>query len=228
MSLPTPSYTEVCEDRDFVEWHRGCPWCAVWLIRLEQAQVIAQVAQARASVQQWLLPRYARQPHVTLGYRGLMAAAEGAHAAAEFGVAQLRADIQALQAAQLQPFALQVQGVGSFATVPYLAVAPTTALLAAHAALLAHGPYPGWRYVPHVTLGHYGSRLPLQTVLQQLQCSVPAAWNWQAPVTQLWLARYCTHDIAGALSFEGYFDLRTQTYHALAGACIGPAALNQS
>lgn len=58
MSLTPPSYTEVCEDRDFFEWHRGCPWCAVWLIRLEQAQVIAQVAQARASVQQWLLPPY--------------------------------------------------------------------------------------------------------------------------------------------------------------------------
>ncbi len=117
---------------------------------------------------------------------------------------------------------------GAFATVPYLAVAPTTALLAAHAALLAHGPYPGWRYVPHVTPWGTMAAAYLQTVLQQLQCSVPAAWHWQGPVTQLWLARYRTHDIAGALSFEGYFDLRTQAYHALADACIGPAALNQS
>lgn len=226
MPIPAPEYTEACEDRDFAEWHRGCPWCAVWLIRVEHAEVAAQMAQARARLQPWLLPRYARQPHVTLAYRGLLAAAEGWHAAAEFGPAQLRADIAALQSVQMQPFTLQLQGVGSFSTVPYLAVVPNAPLQVAHDALLAHAPYPGWHYVPHVTLGHYASRVPMHTALGQLQRSVSAAWRWQTQVTQLWLARYRTHDTAGPLHFEGYFDVRTQTYHAQPDACLGPAVLN--
>ena len=222
--MSATDYTEACEDRDFVEWHRGCPWCAVWLVRVEDDEVAAHMAQARASLQPWLLPRYARQPHVTLAYRGLLAG-EGGHAAAVFGAAQLCADVQALQAAQLQPFTLQLSGVGSFSTVPYLAVSPHEGLLAAHDALLAQAPYPDWRYVPHVTVGHYARRVPLSTVLEPLQRSVPAVWSWLTPVTQLWLARYRTHDIAGPLSFEGYFDLNTQTYHVQPDACLGAEAL---
>lgn len=221
MQPPSTVYTQACEDRDFAEWHRGCPWCAVWLLRVEQPEVVAMVAQARAHLAPCLLPRYARQPHITLAYRGLMAA-EGAWPHAEFGAQQLQADVRALQAAQLQPFALRLQGVGSFSTVPYLAVAsPAPAGLgAAHEALAAHAPYPGWRYVPHLTLGHYGAAWPLATVLAQLQKGVPPAWHCEVEVSALWLARYRTDDIAGRLHFEGRFDLRTQSYQAEPGALM--------
>ena len=214
--------TDISEDRDFVEWHRGCPWSAVWVLRTEHAPVVDRVAQARACLAPWLPPRYARQPHVTLAYRGLMAEG-GMYPHAVFDAQALRADVQALQSACLAPFALQLQGADSFSSVPYLAVAPSAALLGVHEALTAHAPaflYPGWRYVPHVTLGHYSQRLPLATVLEALQACVPARVWWQCRVQQLWLARYRTDDIAGALSFEGYFDCTTHRYHAVPGALL--------
>lgn len=219
--MPTIAHTEVCEDRDFAEWHQGRPWCAVWVVRAEAPRVQALVQVARSALRPWLLPRYARQPHITLAYRGLMPR-DAADTQAEFGLPQLLADVQALQAAQLPPFAWQLQGVGSFSTVPYLALSHSPALHIAHEALMARTPYPGWHYVPHITLGHYGRRLPLADALQALQSSVPDGPLHAAQADALWLARYRSSDIAGPLYFEGRFDLATQQYVAEPEALLQP------
>lgn len=219
--MPTIAHTEVCEDRDFAEWHQGRPWCAVWVVRAEAPRVQALVQVARSALRPWLLPRYARQPHITLAYRGLMPR-DAADTQAEFGLPQLLADVQALQAAQLPPFAWQLQGVGSFSTVPYLALSHSPALHIAHEALMARMPYPGWHYVPHITLGHYGRRLPLADALQALQSSVPDGPLHAAQADALWLARYRSSDIAGPLYFEGRFDLATQQYVAEPEALLQP------
>lgn len=219
--MPTIAHTEVCEDRDFAEWHQGRPWCGVWVVRAEAPRVQALVQVARSALRPWLLPRYARQPHITLAYRGLMPR-DAADTQAEFGLPQLLADVQALQAAQLPPFAWQLQGVGSFSTVPYLALSHSPALHIAHEALMARMPYPGWHYVPHITLGHYGRRLPLAEALQALQSSVPDGPLHAAQADALWLARYRSSDIAGPLYFEGRFDLATQQYVAEPEALLQP------
>lgn len=219
--MPTIAHTEVCEDRDFAEWHQGRPWCGVWVVRAEAPRVQALVQVARSALRPWLLPRYARQPHITLAYRGLMPR-DAADTQAEFGLPQLLADVQALQAAQLPPFAWQLQGVGSFSTVPYLALSHSPALHIAHEALMARTPYPGWHYVPHITLGHYGRRLPLAEALQALQSSVPDGPLHAAQADALWLARYRSSDIAGPLYFEGRFDLATQQYVAEPEALMQP------
>ena len=219
MDMPPTLETQACADRDFVEWHGGCPWCAVWVVRADEAPLQALVDQARAAIAPWLLPRYVRQPHVTVAYRGLMAGPE-LHPHAVFGRPQLLHDLQALQAAGLAPFALTVQGVGSFSTVPYLAVTQPPALQQAHEVLAGPSSDSNWRYVPHVTLGHYAQQLPLQTVLAQLQTRGVQYAAHPLPVEALWLARYRTDDIAGALHFEGRFDLRTQTYVPEPGALL--------
>lgn len=219
--MPTIAHTEACEDRDFAEWHQGRPWCGVWVVRAEAPRVQALVQVARSALRPWLLPRYARQPHITLAYRGLMPR-DAADTQAEFGLPQLLADVQALQAAQLPPFAWQLQGVGSFSTVPYLALSHSPALHIAHEALMARMPYPGWHYVPHITLGHYGRRLPLAEALQALQSSVPDGPLHAAQADALWLARYRSSDIAGPLYFEGRFDLATQQYVAEPEALLQP------
>lgn len=219
--MPTIAHTEVCEDRDFAEWHQGRPWCGVWVVRAEAPRVQALVQVARSALRPWLLPRYARQPHITLAYRGLMPR-DAADTQAEFGLPQLLADVQALQAAQLPPFAWQLQGVGSFSTVPYLALSHSPALHIAHEALMARTPYPGWHYVPHITLGHYGRRLPLAEALQALQSSVPDGPLHAAQADALWLACYRSSDIAGPLYFEGRFDLATQQYVAEPEALLQP------
>lgn len=224
MSESLPSLTQPCEDRDFLQWHRGCPWCAVWVVRLDGPAVDAVVHAARAVVAPWLLPHYARQPHVTLAYRGLMAGATP-HPQAEFSGQDLGADIRRLQSAGIEPFALQLQGADSFATVPYLAVAQAGPLHRLHAVMTGHTPYPGWHYVPHVTLGHYGCQMPMAPLVASLQNHVGPDVLWAGEVQALWLARYRSADIAGPLYWEGCFDLHQQCYQPAPGALLGTGGL---
>ena len=129
----------------------------------------------------------------------------------------LRADVAMLQSLRLRPFAVQVAGAGSFTTVPYLGVGRgQECLQRLHTALVPVDPAPDWRYVPHVTLGHYARRLPLREAVDKL-----LALTQDLPVFEvrvLALARYETADIAGPLTLEGVFELETGRYVAAPGA----------
>ena len=174
-----------------------------------------------------MLPRTERVEQVTVAYRGLCAgsnahdAAPALHTTAEFGADQLRADVQALAQAAQPPFTLELQGVGSFTTVPYLAVSQgTQALQTLHEALVSEPYTPGWRYVPHVTVGQYGQQVPLMDAVAQLQAQGIGQSQLVLAVTELALVRYATHDIAGPLVVEGLWDLSTQRYVPQPGALL--------
>lgn len=203
--------TQTCEDRDFAEWHQGCPWCAVWVVGLDIRQVRHHVAALRAAALPWLLPRYERQPHITLGYRGLMAGPQG-HRAAQFGVEHWAQDIATLQALAVQPLTVRLGGADSFATVPYLAVQDHPVLHQLHQALTGYVQDPDWQYVPHVTLGHYACSVPAAPVVQRLQAVAASLQQLEVVVDRIELVRYQSHDIAGALTVEGYWDMRLQQY----------------
>ena len=211
----SPELSEPCEDRDFAEWHQGCPWCAVWVVMLEGVALAQVLQQARASLGDALLPRYARQPHITLAYRGLCQG-EPVHAAQEYDAQALRADVALLQKLKQQPFAVQIAEPNSFTTVPYLSVkGDVPALQRLHAALVPQEPAPGWRYLPHVTIGHYAKQWPLREMVKQLkQLQALEQGLPEITVTQLALARYASAEIAGPLTLEGVFELDTGRYVA--------------
>lgn len=210
------AFSQPWKDRDFVEWHQGCPWCAVWVVMLQGHGLESVLQQARSRLGDALLPRHARQPHITLAYRGLCGVGDE-HAAREYDRLALRADVAMLQSLRPRPFAMQIAGAGSFTTVPYLGVGEgQECLQQLHAALVPAEPAPGWRYVPHVTLGHYARRLPLREAVDKL-----LALPRDLPVfevRQLALARYAAVDIAGPLQLEGVFELDTGRYVAAPGA----------
>lgn len=216
-----PVLTQVCENRDFTEWHQGCAWCTVWVLLLRGPALAQRVQRARLALGDWLWPGYARQPHVTIAYRGLMACGD-AHPAATFGVEQLRADVQRLQQALHGPATLRVYGSSSFSTVPYLCVAQEDAALLQqwHQVLVPQPPEPDWAYVPHVTLGHYARAVPVQQVQQRLNAALAGLSPVVCPTPQLWLVRYRTHAIAGPLVAEGYLDLTSRRYVTLPGALL--------
>ena len=231
MSCPT-SLTQACEDRDFVEWHRGCPWCAVWVLWPEDADLLAQVQRVRAQLASLLLPRYQRQPHVTVAYRGLVSGLQP-HPAQEYGSDQLWADMQALAQAAVAPVNLVVQGAGSFDTVPYLQVQGLhpedgARLQALHQVLHDTKQWRDWSYVPHVTLGHYAGQWPRSAVLQTLHEAVQNEPPRVLRCEKLWLVRYASHDVAGALVPEGYWDLQRQCYVRHEGALMAEKSSTQS
>lgn len=212
----SPPLSEPCEDRDFAEWHQGCPWCAVWVVMLEDTALERSLQLARARLGDALLPRYARQPHITLAYRGLCQSG-AVHAAQEYDAQALRVDVLLLQKMKQPPFELEVAGAESFSTAPYLGIrGDVAALQRLHATLVLKAPVPDWRYMPHVTIGHYARQLQLREAVKQL-----ARLDQRLPkisVTRLSLARYASADIAGPLTPEGVFDLNTGRYSAAPGA----------
>lgn len=219
LTIMNASYalSQPCEDRDFAEWHQGCPWCAVWVVLIDSEAVNATVQAARHLLGDALLTRYARQPHLTLAYRGLCDATP--HAAAEFAAEHLQADLHTLKALAQPPFAVQLQGVGSFTTVPYLSVTQGADVLTRlHDALQPWPPEPGWHYQPHVTLGHYARELPLLWAVDHLQSAGVGLPQLSIDVQQLALVRYASHDIAGPLVVEGLWDLQRQQYQPQHGA----------
>ena len=183
----------------------------------------ATVRSARHALGEALLPRYARQPHLSLAYRGLCAMEDGqTH---EFSVQHLQTDLARLQALRQPPFTVQLHGVGSFTTVPYLAVGQGSEVLSqVHDALQPWPPVPAWNYVPHVTLGHYARSMPLLDVIERLQGVGVGLAAVEVPVHELALVRYATSDIAGPLVVEGVWNLERQTYEPQADALLTPAA----
>ena len=191
------THTIACEDRDFPEWHGGRRHALVWALELHAPELQGCLADARSRLKDLLLPRYDRQPHVTIAFAGLAAEA----GLPGYDEVRLAADLSCLSALRAGPIELRASKWNSFPMVPYLAV-ESAWLHHAHAAL-DDGEHP-MDYVPHLTVGHWAGRWPRHEVLARLEAPVPTE-TWH--VVELSLLRYDTPDIAGPLEVVGRFNL---------------------
>lgn len=188
--------TIACEDRDFPEWHQGIPHAYLW-----GAASPVPLAPAREALDGYLLPRYERQPHVTVTYCGL--------AGLEFDDAQLGRDVAALQALPREPATITPSRWGSFLPSPTLEV-ESAVIMEAHRLLAAGRPASlDGDFTPHVTLGFYSGSWRFEEPLAVLR-ALPLPGPWQ--VGRLQLLRYDTHDIAGPLTVVGEYDLLRGAY----------------
>lgn len=193
------------QERDFVEWHGGCPTALVWAIDLRDPALAAQVAAARARLGDVLLPRYERHPHVTIAYAGL-APHEGATPEGHlYPQESLARDLDLLRGSGIGPLRVDVSGWDTFAMAPYLgAQVPGAADLRALLLGGAEG------YVPHVTLGFFAAGADAATLHERME-------GWDAPslhydVDALTLFGYATADIAGPLTVVGRLSLADGTW----------------
>ncbi|MGA4506993.1 2'-5' RNA ligase family protein [Propionibacteriaceae bacterium G1746] len=196
---------------DTPDWHGGRRHALVWAVLLDEP-AHQLTAAARGRLGGVVLPRYARQPHVTVRYAGLA----GEPGLPGYGLEQLRRDLAGLDA--LVPGAppqVRATGWSSFPMVPYLGM-QCAWLDDAHRALAAPDDDPGAPYRPHLTVGQYAVRMPVDKVLERL-ADCPAQGEWA--VGELALLRYETHDISGPLAVEGTVDLATGRW-AWAGAAV--------
>ena len=192
--------TIACQDRDFPEWHGGRTHALVWALLLEEPDVQQCVADARVRLEGLLLPRYERQPHVTVAFAGLVAEPDLPGYTGE----HLATDLATITPLLEGPVEIRATGWGGFPMVPYLAV-ESGWLHRAHAALEPNAvALHQMTYVPHVTLGHWCGQWPRWSVLERLDAPLPER-TWQVP--RLSLLRYKTHDISGPLERVGSLDL---------------------
>ncbi|MGO1489240.1 MAG: 2'-5' RNA ligase family protein [Arachnia sp.] len=208
--------TSACQDRDFPEWHGGRSHALVWALMLDASDIEQCLTAARGRLAGLLLPRYRRQPHVTVAFAGL---------AAEPGLPgydddRLSADLATMQSLIEGPVEIRPTGWGSFAMVPYLGVEANW-LHAARAALdITAVQLHKMPYVPHVTVGHWCGEWPFDVVLERLEGPVPQR-SWS--VSKLSLLRYATRDIAGPLEEVGSLDLVHGLWSPVGGALFRDA-----
>jgi 2'-5' RNA ligase len=214
------------ERRDFPEWHLGRPDYALWALEFDSTAIAARMAAAQRHLAPWLLDGYVRQAHITLSLCGFPSALP--RHADDFGPAQLRAQLAALQQVRPLPFAIAIGGLATFSSVPYLTVQAAgatlqtlRACLAAPSALAAPD-----RYVPHVTVGLYADAWPMPAVQQSLDAFAmcePGCEDVSARVSGVSLLAYTATEIGGRLRCLASYDFESGALHCKPGFPFAPA-----
>lgn len=192
--------------RDFPEWHLGRQRYALWALDLDQAAIRACVAAARAHLAPWLLPNYDRQPHVTLSLCGFPG--PGQIRADDYPPQRFQAQLQALTAASLVPFDVELGPLASFTSAPFLQIHDCDGGIARLRQLL-HGENPldnAGHYLPHLTVGLYDQAYATEEVasaLEQFQPTGPGRLR----IERLSLMSYQASVIAGPLARDFDFQL---------------------
>lgn len=191
--------------RDFPEWHLGRPDYALWALDVDTREVSRAVALAARQLDGLLLDDYRRQPHVTLALSGFPTPAP-AHAD-DYGPADFEAQRQALQALSLAPFEIDIGGLASFTSAPFLRVIDLDGgIERLHQAL--GGERPGGRYVPHVTVGLYSGAWPTAEVLPRLD-ALSALPPIRCRIERVSLMCYAATEIGGPLAILADHDLNS-------------------
>ncbi|MNZ94896.1 hypothetical protein D3C78_1140160 [compost metagenome] len=203
-----PAQTLACELRDYPEWHRGRARYGVWTLPVGCPRILARFERARAQLGDWLHDDYRRQAHITLFVCGFPA--EHAQFDDDFPAARLAAQQQAVRKLDIGAFELQIGGLDSFASAPFLTVSdPEGRLDALRSALAAHSPEIRQSdYHAHLTVGLYARSVPRPCVQRQL-----AAFAEGDPlplkVRELHYSSYAAAELFGPLHTEQRLTLRS-------------------
>ena len=188
------------EIRDFPEWHRGRDTYAVWVLRVEGRAIQAKFRAAREYLNGYLLEPYRRQPHITLFVCGFLVDAPQYND--DFAQEQLQAQIKIAEQTQIQPFEVEIGGINSFASAPFLEVRDPDNGIPCLREILSRGgrEFRTAPYTPHLTLGLYGGAFDSQEVMERFaRFSVePVRWT----VEGITLATYRAQEVVGPLTYQ--------------------------
>lgn len=192
------------ERRDFVDWHRGRSPYAFWGLDLDCPPVRARVGEVAQALSPLLLADYCRQPHVTLallGFPGLFPLAED-----EFDPLDIPARCLLWQ--RELPFDLNLGNPASFSSAPYLAIEDVDGGIARLRSQLvtAADDYPGFTYVPHVTVGLYREAWPVDLVRSAF-AAIPVREALPCRIEALCLMAYRPEVFGGALVCLARYEL---------------------
>lgn len=208
MTLFQEPFTLPSECRDFVEWHLGRSPYLFWAVDLDTPVVRQRIDRAAMQLDGLLLDTYCRQPHVTLDVCGFPSGEP--RYPDDFGPELVHAQCLALRAARLACFEIEIGGLASFSSAPYLGVADHGGGLAAVRKCLA---VDGTNrltgaFTPHLTVGLYAHAWPAAMVHSRL-AGFAAGEPLRCRVERISLMSYAPAEIGGPLSRVGSFHLES-------------------
>lgn len=209
----TPVLTLPSEQKDFVDWRRGRRYFALWAIDLDGPLLRQASADIRDALDDYWLPGYVRQPHLTVGLCGFPAAIAGQ--ADDYGFADFAAQCQALIAAAPARFDVEIGAPDSFVSAAYFSVRDLAGGLDKLRRILGSEAEEAG-FVPHVTFALYRSALPFSAVLAELQAGNPLAPCRLSVSKVAWMV-YEAAVIGGPLLKLGEFDFETGRFEVVAG-----------
>jgi 2'-5' RNA ligase len=206
VQVPT---TIAAENRDFPEWHHGRESYAVWVLRAENEAIQEKFKAARGHLADFLLEPYRRQPHITLFVCGFLV--DEPQYNDDFTPAQLGTQMNALENTNIQPFEIEISGLNSFASAPYLEVHDPAGGIARLRDILSRGAreFRTAPYTPHLTVGLYADAFPSEEVLGKLASFSTEPIMWK--VEQITLATYRANEFAGELFYKHKFIINSDS-----------------
>ena len=195
------------ETRDFPEWHHGRETYAVWILPLENGVIWEKFKAARQHLDGYLLKPYPRQPHITLFVCGFLV--DRLQYNDDFTRTQLLSQMAALEQANFPSFEIEIGGLNSFASAPFLEVHDPEDGITRLREILANGAreFRTTTYIPHLTVGLYAGAYPSAEVTSRLAEYPANIIKWR--VRQITLATYRADTIAGELYFRENVMLRS-------------------
>jgi len=198
--LPQYPTTIPAEIRDFPEWHHGRERYAVWVLQMEKPILLDKFKSAQKHLDRYLLAPYRRQPHITLFVCGFLV--DAPHYNDDFTSAQMQAQLKVVEQAPIQPFEIEIGGINSFASAPFLEVHdPEDGIPRLHEMLARGGrEFRTAPYRPHLTLGLYADAFDSREVTGHFEEFPPAPIRLK--VEGITLATYRAQEIAGPLTYR--------------------------
>jgi 2'-5' RNA ligase len=191
-TIPSPVH-------DHPDWHRGRQDYSVWLIELGSMEVSQKIAAAREHLSDFLINPYRRQPHITIYVCGFLA--DTLRYDDDYITEQFDRHLHLLKEAAVKPFTIEIGGLNSFASAPFLEVADLEGVLGRVRALLqTTGKEIGRRsdYTPHITVGLYSGAFPGSVVTGRMS-SFPKNPG-RVTVDRITFASYRAREMYGALT----------------------------
>ena len=162
LSNISASHTHKVEDMNPMAWHQGIPSYGFWAIVIEDPVWLSEFDRAREHVADLVLPNYQRRAHLTLSACGLVDEAY-------FSAIQLEKQIEALGKLSLQPFYIELAGLDSFESAPYISIGKNKTLSHIRRTLESiHQDDPATEYHPHLTLGFYQETYDIEQIKKRL------------------------------------------------------------
>lgn len=187
--------------REYPEWHRGRDRYSLWLIRLEGDEVLSRVESARKHLADLLLTPYLRQPHITVFVAGFPT--DDPVRDDDYGTAHLLQHRRSLRDAAIGPFSVEIAGLNSFASAPFLEVVDKEGRLERIREVLGGAKAEVGRgrdrFLPHITVGLYAGTFPSGMVRGRMDEFRHAPC--MVTVSRISFAHYDARNITGPLVF---------------------------
>lgn len=185
------------ESRDYVEWHLGRHWYALWYIEVNDPVLLHDLTQLRQHFSDVLYQPNQRQFHITVFVAGFWVG-KAVHAD-DFTPLDLTQQLTALKHLKQQAFELQVEGIESFEAALCLKVKDCTGVLNTirTALLCTSQEVAALEYFPHITLGLYREALSSDYVLARM--AEIDSLSYSLKVEQLTFGFYQANTLQGQL-----------------------------